>query len=125
MKEISRPDINGNFAKPTCLLNCFHHVQLFATLWAIAHQVPLSMGFSSQAQWSGLPCPPPGDLPNPGIKLMSLTSALIRGFFTSKATWEVCAKPITNFIFIIKNKKRSLHFTTSIYHCTRHFKYIQ
>ena len=42
-----------------------------ATPWTIAHQAPLSMGFSRQGYWSGLPCPPPGDLPNPGIKLGS------------------------------------------------------
>ena len=46
----------------------FSHIQLFATLWAVAHQAPLSMGFSRQEYWSGLPCPPPGDLPNPEIK---------------------------------------------------------
>ena len=39
-----------------------------ATLWTVAHQAPYSMGFSRQEYWSGLPCPPPGDLPNPGIK---------------------------------------------------------
>ena len=40
----------------------------FETPWTITHQVPLSMGFSRQEYWSGLPCPPPGELPNPGIK---------------------------------------------------------
>ena len=39
-----------------------------ATPWTVAHQTPLSMGFSRQEYWSGLPCPPPGDLPNPGIE---------------------------------------------------------
>ena len=43
-------------------------VQLFATPWTIAHQAPLSMGFSRQEYWSGLPFPSPGDLPNPGIE---------------------------------------------------------
>ena len=43
-------------------------VQLFATSWTIAHQAPLSMEFSRQEQWSGLPSPSPGDLPDPGIK---------------------------------------------------------
>ena len=42
-----------------------------ATLWTVAHQAPLSMGFSRQEYWSGLPCPPPGDLPDPGIKPIS------------------------------------------------------
>ena len=51
-------------------------------------QTPLSMGFSSQEGWSGLPCPPPGDLPYLGIERMSLTSAaLAGGFFTISATW--------------------------------------
>ena len=49
-------------------------VQLFATLWTAACQTPLSMGFSRQEYWSGLPCCPPGNLPNPGIKPASLTS---------------------------------------------------
>ena len=43
-------------------------VQLFATPWTVASQAPLSMGFSQQEYWSGLPCPSPGDLPHPGIK---------------------------------------------------------
>ena len=43
-------------------------VHLFATLWTVAHQAPLSMRFFRQGFWSGLPCPPPGDLPNPGIE---------------------------------------------------------
>ena len=50
------------------------HVQLFATLWTVAHQAPLSMGFSRQEYWSGLPWPPPGDLPDPGIKPTSPAS---------------------------------------------------
>ena len=41
------------------------------TLWTVAHQTPLSMGFSRQEYWSGLQCPPPGDLPDPGIELTS------------------------------------------------------
>ncbi|ELR52688.1 hypothetical protein M91_13299, partial [Bos mutus] len=50
-------------------------------------QSPLSMGFSRQEYWCGLPRPPPGDLPNPGIKPPSLTSsALACGFFTTSAT---------------------------------------
>ena len=44
------------------------HLQIFATPWTVAHQAPLSMGYSRQKYWSGLPFPSPGDLPNPGIK---------------------------------------------------------
>ena len=54
------------------VLSCFSHVQLFVTLRIIAHQAPLSRGFSWQEYWSGLPCSPPGDLPNPGLKPASL-----------------------------------------------------
>ena len=50
------------------LLSC---VQLFAIQWAVAHQSPLSMGFSRQEYWSGLPFPSPGDLPDPGIEPVS------------------------------------------------------
>ena len=50
---------------------------------------PLSMGFSSQEHWGGLLCLPPGDLPDPGIKLTSLMyPALAGGFFTTSSTWE-------------------------------------
>ena len=50
------------------MLNHLSHVRLFATQWTVACQAPLSMGFSRQEYWSELPCPPPGDLPNPGTK---------------------------------------------------------
>ena len=64
---------------------------LFETLWTVSHQAPLSMGFSRQEYWSGLPCPPPGDLPNPGLKPTSLMSpALAGGFFTTRATCDIC-----------------------------------
>ena len=52
-----------------CMLGCFSHVQLFVTLWNVVRKAPLSIGFSRQEFWSGLPCPPPGDLPDPEIKL--------------------------------------------------------
>ena len=52
----------------THVLSCFHHVRLFVTLWTVAHQACLSMGFSRQEYWTGLLCPPPGDLPNPGTE---------------------------------------------------------
>ena len=50
------------------MLSHFNHVSLFATPWTVARQAPLSMGFSRQEYWSGLPCPPPGELPDPGIQ---------------------------------------------------------
>ena len=63
------------------------HVQLFVTPWIVACQAPLSIEFSKQEYWGGFP--PPGDLPDPGIKPMSLmSSALAGGFFTTSTTWE-------------------------------------
>ena len=57
----------------------------FTTPWTVAHQVPLSMGFSRQDSWSGLPFPSPGDLPDPGIEPTSPVSpALAGGFFTAE-----------------------------------------
>ena len=59
---------------PACV---FSHVGLFVAPWTVAHQAPLSMGFSRQEYWSGLPCPPPGDLPNPGLRTsVSCTSCI-------------------------------------------------
>ena len=67
----------------------FSHVQLFETLWTVAFQDPLSIEFSRQEYRSGLPCPPAGDLPNPGTEPTSLASpALADEFFTTGATWE-------------------------------------
>ena len=51
-----------------CVCSVFSRVQLFETAWTIAHQAPLSMGFSQQEYWSKLPFPSPRDLPNPGIE---------------------------------------------------------
>ena len=54
--------------EPVCVPSLFNHVQIFATSWTVASQAPLFLRFSRQEYWSGLPCPPAGDLPNPGIK---------------------------------------------------------
>ena len=54
------------------MLSHFSHVQLYATPWTVARQAPLSMEFSRQEYWSGLPFLPPGDLPDPGIEPKSL-----------------------------------------------------
>ena len=93
------PALAGGFfatepsGKPTecnaCVLSSFSYVQLCVTLWTVAHQPPLFMGFCRKEHWSRLSCPPPGDLPNPGIEPRSLMSpALAGGFFTTSATWE-------------------------------------
>ena len=80
----------------TCVQRHFSHAQLFVTLWTIAHQAPLSMGFSRQEYWSGLPCSPPGNLPDPGIRPASLmSSALAVGF------WPLA--PPGKYVYIYKH----------------------
>ena len=67
----------------------FSHVWFFAVLQTVALQASLSMGFSRQEYWSGLPCPSPEDLPNWGIQPVSLTSPeLASRLFTTSTTWE-------------------------------------
>ena len=79
-----------NGRHPLCVLSCFSRVWHCVTSWTVAHQAPLSTGFSRQEYWSGLPCPLPGVFPDPGIELVSLTSpALAAGFLISSATWEI------------------------------------
>ena len=68
-----------------CVLS---HVQLFCDPMDYTPQAPLSVGFSGKEYWSRLPCPSPGDLPDPGIKPATLTSALAGGFFTTSTTCE-------------------------------------
>ena len=71
--------------KVLLLLSHFSHVRLFMTMWTIALQAPLLMGFSRQEYWSGLPCPPPGHLPDPGMEHVPLISPALAGeFFTTK-----------------------------------------
>ena len=89
LQEEAQPEASGTgFEQPQVgshLLGlCCHFgpVRLFVTLWTVAHQIPLSRGFSSQEYWSGLPFPPPGHLPDPGIEPVSFGSlALAGGFF--------------------------------------------
>ena len=76
------------------LLSHFSHIQLFVTLWTVAHQAPLSMGFSRQEYWNGLPCPAPGDLPNPGTEVMSLMSPALAGeIFITSTSWDLSSNP--------------------------------
>ena len=84
------PKQESPFGGHVRMLSYFTQVWLFATPWTVAHQAPLSMGFSRQEYWSGLPCPPPGDLYNPGIKSMSLAfHAMTRWVLHHWATWGV------------------------------------
>ena len=78
---------------PACAQS-LHHVQLFALLRTRAHEATLSVGFSRQEHWSGVPCPPPEDLPDPGIEPLSLTCPALAGrCFTTSTTWEAHSVP--------------------------------
>ena len=84
------------------MLSCFRNVQLIVIPQTIDHQAPLSLGFSRQEYWSGLPCPPPGDLPNPGTEPVTLMSPALAGrFFTTSTTWEALCILINKCYFII------------------------
>ena len=73
-------DYGFNLFNCSFVLSHFSRVWLFATLWTISFEVPLSMGFARWEYWSWLPCPHAGDLPNPGIKFASLMSPTSCGF---------------------------------------------
>ena len=68
-QSLASPPVPVNYfpGERVCVLSRFSYVRLFATLWTLVCQAPLSMGFSRQEYWSGLPFPPPRDLPDPGI----------------------------------------------------------
>ena len=79
------------------MLNRFSHVRLLVTPWTVVRQVPLSMGFSRQEYWSGLPCPPPGDLSETAIKQVTPVSPVLQA---DSLPAEPLGKPLvdsTNF----------------------------
>ena len=85
-----RIGIKGLGVVLSALLNHFSSVRLFVTPWMVVHQAPLSLGFSQQEYWSGLPFYPPGDLLDAGIEPWSFMSPVLAGgFFTTSTTWEV------------------------------------
>ena len=75
------------------LLSCFNCVHIFETLWIIGCQAPLPMGFSRQEYWSGLPCPPAGNISNPEIESVSLTSPALTPPGKPKSTMHIPASP--------------------------------
>ena len=102
-----------------CVLS---RVQLFVTPWTVAHQVPLSMGFSRQGQWSGLPFPPPGDLPHAGIKPTSpvLADGFSRHshlshhqFPSPPPTWQENLPPLGGFQLVFPPARCRLQNTAS------------
>ena len=84
-----------DFSIVTLMLSC---AQLFTTPWTVAHQAPLSVGFSRQEYWDGLPCPPPEDLCNPGIEHKSPVSPAL----------QADSLPTEPLVYMKAKKKKSI-----------------
>ena len=99
MSPLLSPVFLGQDALGTCayMLHPFSCDRLFATLWTVAQRAPLSLGFSRQEYWSGLPCPPPEHLPIPGIELES--PALQEDSLPSKPLGKPSGSPVTFHAF--------------------------
>ena len=80
-----------------CMPDRFNSIRLIATLWTVACQAPLSIEFSRQEYWSGLPFPPPGDLSDPGIELVSPVAPALQTFFTT----EPLGKPLVLLLLLL------------------------
>ena len=76
---------NSALGHVTYVLSCFSHVRFLVTIWAVAPRLLSPQGFSRQEYWNGLPCPPPGGLPHPGIEPMSLMHPTRAGEFYTTA----------------------------------------
>ena len=103
LRESKRSSPSISSISAVCALSLFSGIQLYVTLQTAARQAPLSMGFSRQEYWSGLQCPPPGDLPNPGIEPKSLTVSCIgRRVLYHYITWELpyLSKMLLKFTFL-------------------------
>ena len=81
-------------------------VQLFVIRWTAARQAPLSMEFSRQEYWNGLPFPPPGDLPDPGIELTSPASPALA---VDSLPLSHLGSPVSIQIYVIYNRSKQLH----------------
>ena len=98
-----------------CMLSRFSSVQLREILWTVARQAPLPMEFPRQEYWSGLPCPSPGNLPDPGIELESFKCPALTGrFFTTSATWEVymCLCECCSYLILLLSLLLAHHLKT-------------
>ena len=101
-----------------CMLSRFSSVSFFATPWTVAHQAPLSMGFSWQEYWSGLLCPPPGDLPNPGIEPASPESPALQVDYLPLSHWGSSFLHVACLAFILEwNFQRKKMYSESRPEC--------
>ena len=107
--------LGSDFHIPQFVCSVVSVVPDSATPWTLAHQAPLSMGFSRQGSWNGLPCPPSRDLPNPGIKSMSSASPALKAYslptgYQQSATLGDHGTPYTGFslTFCLERSELSL-----------------
>ena len=104
-----------------CMLSRFSCVWLFVTLWIVASQAPLSIVFSRQEYWSGLPCPPPADLPNPRIEPTPLGSPAMAGrFFTTSSIWEALELYTPGFKFQLCQVLIDWTILSNLFHIMKH-----
>ena len=94
-------------SRHVCMLSSFSLVWLFATLWTVAHQAPLYMVFSRQECWSGLPCPPPGDLPDQGLKpgllnLLHWQAGSLPLVPPGKPCWSQCLSTVLKILGLLR-----------------------
>ena len=94
----------GFFFPKNVFQGVFQSYLTLATTWTVVHKAPLSMGFSGQEYWSGLPCSPPGDLPNPGIEPVSPVTPALQVDSVPLSHWgspkySVLLKYISEFVF--------------------------
>ena len=105
---------------PARMLILFSRVQLFANLWTIAHHGPLSVGFSRQEYWNGLPWSPPENLLNPGIETMSHTSSpkSCRYFHKYFNSWRSDEGNFSLYILLFLSlfPLAFLHFNSAVHH---------
>ena len=97
---VDPPSLSPVSSSWACMLSHFSRVQLCETPWTATRQAPLSMRFSRQEYLSGLPCPPPRDLPNPGIETSSLMSPALAGRFFTTSAWKAPGNSYINQILI-------------------------
>ena len=95
----------------TWVLSLFSCVQHFVTPWTVAHHASLSMGFSRQEYWGGLPCPPPKDLSDPGVEPKSLMSPALAGGFFTEGGW----RRVSRHVIWVKG----VYMQSSAYFCRR------
>ena len=108
-KTLSQREGRFKYIFYECVLSLISCVELFVILWTVAQQAPLSMGFSKQEYWSGLPWPPPGDLPDTEIHPASLISPALAGRFF---TWRYLGSP-----YIIIHISRNISFRRHFWEC--------